>query len=189
VQLLLKNVRSFCARQSIPVRPLTLLVGENSTGKSTFLAMLAHVSDFRFTSLRPSFNENPFKLGTYDSIATFKGGRFGRAPEFSVGWIEDKHRCITSTYVSYKGQPQLSSLEATLGPSSFVLKIDSETLDAELRIRSSRMRSDRFRFSLKGRVEVEAEGPMWYMIRRLAYEQRAKKSSRALGKLLDEIIQ
>jgi hypothetical protein len=35
----LNGVRSFVSGQSVAIRPLTLLVGENSAGKSTFLAM------------------------------------------------------------------------------------------------------------------------------------------------------
>jgi len=104
----LKNVRSFCNDHAIPLRPLTLLVGENSTGKSTFLAMLAQLSQPEFPSVRPTFNVPPFDLGTFDSIATFKGGRYGRADSFAVGFETEK-RQITATYISYKGQPQLSS--------------------------------------------------------------------------------
>jgi AAA15 family ATPase/GTPase len=49
VQLILENVRSFCGRHVIPTKPLTILVGENSSGKTTFLAMLA-LSKKRFTA-------------------------------------------------------------------------------------------------------------------------------------------
>ena len=82
MELILENVRSFCDRHSIPLRPLTLLVGENSTGKTSFLAMLAQVQGPGFPSTRPAFNIPPFDLGTFDSIATYKRGKYGRADSF-----------------------------------------------------------------------------------------------------------
>ena len=54
MEITLQNIRSICRPQSIPLRPLTLLVGENSAGKTTFLAMVAHVNQSTFTSTRRS---------------------------------------------------------------------------------------------------------------------------------------
>ena len=79
MEIILDNIRSFCGRHSVELRPLTFLVGENSTGKSTFLAVLAAASDPNFPSSRPALDVPPFDLGSYDSIATYKGGRFGRS--------------------------------------------------------------------------------------------------------------
>ena len=56
MKILLRDVRSFCNRHLIPLRPLTFLVGENSTGKSTFLATLAQLSQPEFPTVRPAFN-------------------------------------------------------------------------------------------------------------------------------------
>ena len=108
----LENVRCFAKRQYFPLRPLTILVGENSTGKSTFLAMLAYLSNADYPGVRPNFNVPPFDLGTYDSIATYKGGRYGRSDHFSIGFREDdnQEREFNATYVSHRGQPQLRSL-------------------------------------------------------------------------------
>ena len=39
-RLFFENVRCFFAPQSAPLRPMTLLVEENSAGKSTFLALV-----------------------------------------------------------------------------------------------------------------------------------------------------
>ena len=36
--LILEDFRCFAGRNEVPIRPLTLLVGENSTGKTSFLA-------------------------------------------------------------------------------------------------------------------------------------------------------
>lgn len=86
MELIVENIRCFAERQTIPVKPLTLLVGENSAGKSTFLAALSAVSERFGFPLRPQFNTAPYNLGNFDTIATFRGGRGGRARSFSLGY-------------------------------------------------------------------------------------------------------
>ena len=191
MQLILENVRSFCGRHQIPVRPLTLLVGENSTGKSTFLAMLAHTSHFSFTSLRPSFNEEPFNLGTYDSIATFKGGRYGRAHSFSVGVMNpagEKGQCIVSTYASYKGQPQLSGLEVKVRGARIVLSVDPESQRARLQIRVGDTRLEAVQFGLGTRGEVELEYPATYLIRNYLFEHKLPKGVKKLSRSAEDAL-
>ncbi len=73
MELILENVRSFCDRHSIPLRPLTVLVGENSTGKTSLLAMLAHVQDPGFPSTRPAFNIPPFEIPSRPTNAASMG--------------------------------------------------------------------------------------------------------------------
>ncbi len=53
--LILDKVRCFAHKQVIPIRPLTLLVGENSSGKSTVLAATSVVLSYGFP-VRTSFN-------------------------------------------------------------------------------------------------------------------------------------
>jgi len=63
-------------------------VGENSSGKSTFLAGLRYILDFSAGRADPSFNKDPFFLGGYKNIAHFRGGKYGRATEFKIGLSE-----------------------------------------------------------------------------------------------------
>ncbi len=117
MQMILKNVRCFHSHAPIALRPLTILVGENSSGKTTFLSMISHVCDNEFPFFRPTFSDPPFDLGSFDSIATFKGGRGGRAETFSIGYdlnsSTDVSRRVVATYRSWKGQPQLAELQAS----------------------------------------------------------------------------
>ena len=84
-KLILENVRSLGDRQEIPLAPLTMLVGENSSGKSTFLAATRIAWDLGEGRRVVDFNEDPFRLGAYEQIATYRGGRAGRAKSFSIG--------------------------------------------------------------------------------------------------------
>jgi energy-coupling factor transporter ATP-binding protein EcfA2 len=138
VKLLLENVRCFCDSHTIELKPLTILVGENSTGKTTLLAMLDHVSKGNFPLSRPSFNDEPFDLGSFDSIATYKGGRYGRADTFSIGYSTEpqKDKTILATYNSYKGQPTLSKLITTFQDTQLSLTFNREKSRADIEFKS-----------------------------------------------------
>lgn len=82
--LALSNFRGFHNQDFVRVRPITILVGENSAGKSSFLAGMKFILDFISGRREASFNGDPFQLGTYDQIAHFRGGRGGRAKEFRI---------------------------------------------------------------------------------------------------------
>ena len=81
----LENFRCFRERQTVRLAPLTLLVGENSTGKTSFLAMLRALSEFAFQGRSPNFKAPPYDLGSFDEIAHHRGGRGSRADSFVAG--------------------------------------------------------------------------------------------------------
>ncbi|MDE0021420.1 MAG: AAA family ATPase [Candidatus Poribacteria bacterium] len=79
------NFRCFREKQDVPLKPLTLLVGENSTGKTSFLAMINVLMDQKTRQNGvPNFKE-PYDLGSFDEIAHYRGGRGGRADYFIGG--------------------------------------------------------------------------------------------------------
>ena len=82
----LKNFRCFREEQEAVVTPLTLLVGENSTGKTSFMAAIRTLWDVLYGRHEPDFKEDPYDLGSYDDIAHFRGGRGGRAESFEIGF-------------------------------------------------------------------------------------------------------
>ena len=85
-QVTLENFRCFRDEQQARLAPLTLLVGENSTGKTSFLALLRALWDAAYLGVAPDFKEAPYDLGSFDEIAHFRGGRSGRAQEFRAGF-------------------------------------------------------------------------------------------------------
>ena len=82
----LENYRCFRERQEARLAPLTLLVGDNSTGKTSFLAMIRALSDVAYQYRVPNFKVEPYDLGSFDEIAHFRGGRGGRATSFASGF-------------------------------------------------------------------------------------------------------
>jgi hypothetical protein len=83
--LLLKGFRCFRDDVEIPIAKITLLVGENSTGKSSVLAAIGLVGEIADTVETPNFNQPPFELGSWDTIAHFHGGQGKRAREVELG--------------------------------------------------------------------------------------------------------
>ena len=87
----LKNFRCFREEQTARLAPLTLLVGENSTGKTSFLAMIRALWDVCYREQVPDFKEEPYDLGSFDEIAHHRGGRGGRAENFRAGFDFEIH--------------------------------------------------------------------------------------------------
>ncbi len=82
----LKNFRCFREEQTARLAPLTLLVGENSTGKTSFMAMIRALWDAACRYQAPDFKEEPYDLGSFDEIAHYRGARGSRADTFEAGF-------------------------------------------------------------------------------------------------------
>lgn len=121
-QLSLRDVRCFRGSRKISVKPLTFLIGENSTGKSTVLALIRLAWDISFRRGEPDFNEEPFSLGAFDEVSHFHGGQGKRARTFSIGYKfpvraftkkpadASESLEVEGTFSAVAGQPQLCEL-------------------------------------------------------------------------------
>ena len=78
------DFRCFGQAEEVEIRPITMLVGENSAGKTSFLAGLRFLLESMSPQSRNPFNHDPYYLGGFDQIAHVKGGRGGRAKSFSL---------------------------------------------------------------------------------------------------------
>ena len=81
-----KNFRCFREEQTARLAPLTLLVGENSTGKTSFLALLRALWDVAFLEAAPDFKQPPYDLGSFREIAHNRGSRSPKADSFEAGF-------------------------------------------------------------------------------------------------------
>ena len=85
-QITLENYRCFRDKQVVRLAPLTLLVGENSTGKTSFMAMIRALWDIAYRQRIPNFNQDPYDLGSFDRIS-HKTTRHGNRPaEITAGF-------------------------------------------------------------------------------------------------------
>lgn len=70
-KLTIEDVRCFAGRQEFNIRPLTFLVGENSTGKSTVLGCFQTLHSFigsRTYRTDLDFNADPYQMGAFADI-------------------------------------------------------------------------------------------------------------------------
>ena len=90
-RITLQNYRCFGSEeQSARLAPLTLLVGPNSTGKTSFLALIRALWDVAFREVVPNFREHPYDLGSWDDIVYNAGGR-GPSPDCFRGRFDEPH--------------------------------------------------------------------------------------------------
>ena len=114
-ELHLRNVRCFKGRQSARASRITLLVGVNGSGKSTFLGCydaLAKLANLQTPDGRDLEDENhfdapPFHMGDYAHLAR------NSAREFTIGGQFEGH-CHTGTSVTYKRGTDDEPLEKEL---------------------------------------------------------------------------
>lgn len=85
-EIILKNFRCFREEQTARLAPLTLLVGENSTGKTSFMAMLRALWDSAGRTRDPDFKKEPYDLGSFDEIVYHQSGKHRRATTFESGF-------------------------------------------------------------------------------------------------------
>src|SRR5271166_3262785 len=98
------NFRCFTRSAPVEIRPITLLIGENSTGKTSFLAGLRFIFEGFSGGTQNIFNKEPFFLGGFEEIAHRRGTRRPAEQfEMTVNNPEDK----TSHHFTFtKGAPQ-----------------------------------------------------------------------------------
>ena len=106
-QFTMEEVRCFRERQTLEIRPLTFLVGENSTGKTTALGCF-HVLANYLQSRGVDFNADPYSMGTFKDIVrnnnkiekNFKLGFTAKYNnediEETIEFVEKKSRSRTS---------------------------------------------------------------------------------------------
>ena len=129
-EVILQDVRCFQDEQRGRLRPITLLVGENSTGKTTFLGcyrVLHRMFSGPGIGESLDFNEEPFAMGSFRDIVRSRRGPGGRIDEFKIGlWIDQAPDDVMPPYelsVAFRGkgsEPVASSLRFQFDSDAFL---------------------------------------------------------------------
>ena len=97
----LKNYRCFREEQTARLAPLTLLVGENSTGKTSFLAILRALWEVAITEAVPDFRRPPYDLGAFSEIVYNDSSRTDQPDTFHAGF-RDSGSANSNEVVSFR---------------------------------------------------------------------------------------
>jgi hypothetical protein len=136
----LTDFRCFADAPAVEVLPVTFLVGENSAGKTTFLAAARLLLESFIRAPQNPFNREPYHLGGFDQLAHYRGGARGRAKRFSfelmipassdgpVSGVPRLPRRLAATrhkFTFVKGfpQPELTEYEFRAGDVAVILKL------------------------------------------------------------------
>jgi AAA15 family ATPase/GTPase len=155
MQISLADFRSFHQTGYIDVKPVNLIVGENSSGKTSFLAAIRFVYSLFSDGVSSSLNQYPYFLGSYEDIAHFRGGRFGRAPKFTISIKGDltsdeiERSIIRYSVSTSKNSKQIEEARP------YVLDITFYNYRSQPRVKTISFRSGRHRFS----VDVTEKSP------------------------------
>ena len=127
------NFRCFGTEQKVDLSPFTLFVGENSTGKSSLMALIGVLWKAHFSRLpRPDFNQEPFDLGGFHDMVHYRGGRGGRRTNFTATMVlgdklgKSQGLEATATFRDRDGYPQIQSYAYALNGFSIKVCIDSK---------------------------------------------------------------
>ncbi len=108
--LSMEGYRCFQSKQSVRLAPLTFLVGANSTGKTSFLAILRAIWNVVVNGVVPDFREDPYDLGTFhDIIYTNRNGQqnnsFAAELDFVTDWNSDQEYNASVVFDERGGSP------------------------------------------------------------------------------------
>ena len=146
-QFTMEEVRCFGERQTLEIRPLTFLVGENSTGKTTALACFHVLADyFRVEAI--DFNSHPYSMGTFKDIV-----RNSRKKEksFKLGFTikDDKENAIgTVEFVEKDGgiEPNVSSVTLKFSDGEIIFQTEDKT-ESHIHLISSDEKRNQYRIN------------------------------------------
>ncbi len=135
-EITVRNFRCFRDEQKARLAPLTILVGENSTGKTSLMALIRALSDLGYRDMLPDFKEEPYDLGSFDEIAHYRGPRAGRATHFEAGFkvtrsarrkgrgLASRELCFSFVFARERNQPVLARKRLQQGESFVELDLE-----------------------------------------------------------------
>ncbi len=146
-QFTMEEVRCFGERQTLEIRPLTFLVGENSTGKTTALACF-HVLANYLRGEGIDFNRPPYSMGIFKDIVRNnkekeKNFKLGFASKYNNEDIE-----TTIELVEKKAgiEPVVSSITMKLTDGEIIVRSEG-AMSKELRLDSFDEEQNRYRIA------------------------------------------
>ncbi len=129
----MRDVRCFDGEHSFEIRPLTFLVGENSTGKSTVLGCLHGLGGFLgFHRTEIDFNLEPYQMGAFADIVRRsrpKKDEFQLGIETAYGDGETVQFYVTLTERERGSEPFVSNVRWAFKDGQIVVSVRDDDSD------------------------------------------------------------
>ncbi|MGL4574401.1 MAG: AAA family ATPase [Burkholderiaceae bacterium] len=137
MKLTLENIRTFKHSETFEFKPLTLIMGENSSGKSTVLATLSAALNRDFPGSSSVFNNPPFELGSFETIAQYRGGKAGRAAEFWIhleNTIDNRPCALSAKFNEIGGNIRCTKVLISANKTEIVCDRQIDSVHVELKV-------------------------------------------------------
>ena len=133
-QFTMEEVRCFAERQEFNIRPLTFLVGENSTGKTTALGCFQVLANY-LGGEGINFNSDPYSMGTFKDIVR-KSRKTEKA--FKLGFtFRSKNEDVECTVEFVEGiEPIIRSVTVKFIDGEIVLRATNNLEESYIRLAS-----------------------------------------------------
>lgn len=140
-QFTMEEVRCFSERQTLEIRPLTFLVGENSTGKTTALACF-HVLANYLRGEGIDFNADPYSMGIFKDIV--RNSR-PKAKTFRLGFTVDTVEWTVDFAEKTEGiEPAAQSVELKFSDGEIVFRLGEDLGSRPVRLVSFDKKCNRY---------------------------------------------
>ena len=136
VQFNIENIRCFRDNQTLNVRPLTFLVGENSTGKTTILSCFNELCQIlnHIPWIEPAnFNRPPYNMGSFEDIVN-KSKSKKNGSEFRFGFHSEHAKTEGMIYFrgdKKKSEPIIKKIHINYQGDKFNFDYDSKKISYE----------------------------------------------------------
>ena len=155
-QFTMEEVRCFAERQQFEIRPLTFLVGENSTGKTTVLGCFQVLADY-LTERKVDFNRPPYSMGNFkDIVRNSKKKEKAFKLGFTFKYGNEDVEC-TVEFFEKKGsiEPAIKSITMKFTDGEIVFKADDE-MKMSRRLASFDEKRNHYRIDLDSNFVISA---------------------------------
>ena len=168
-QFTMEEVRCFAERQTLEIRPLTFLVGENSTGKTTALACF-HVLSNYLRNGDLDFNSEPYALGTFKDIVRNSNRK---EKNFKLGYtnrVNNEDVQVIVEFVEKKGsiEPSANSIRMKFVDGEINLETEKQT-DIAVRLDSYDVQQNQYNLICSS----DALSPPFFKILSLIFSEKS----------------
>ena len=123
-------MRCFAGKQHMDVRPITFLVGNNSTGKTTVLGCLRNMIALLTEDEIANFNQYPYRMGGFADIL-HKNSRNRQFSLQACYLVHDRKVAVNVDFVDSNGSPAVKQVRYLLGDGSITCKFASSQTMAD----------------------------------------------------------